>query len=70
MTSIETVRLVSAILGITILSACSDGAKLDDRGKQMTSDGVYVSQLPAEFEVDPFWPKSLPNNWILGEVSA
>src|SRR5712692_6338712 len=25
--------------------------------------------LPA-FEVDPFWPKPLPNNWILGAVAG
>lgn len=23
-----------------------------------------------EFEVDPFWPKPLPNNWLLGQVSG
>lgn len=23
---------------------------------------------PAQFEVDPFWPKQLPNNWIMGSV--
>jgi hypothetical protein len=23
-----------------------------------------------QFQVDPFWPKSLPNNWILGQVSG
>ena len=22
------------------------------------------------FAVDPFWPKPLPNNWILGQVAA
>src|SRR5262245_46223119 len=22
------------------------------------------------FQVDPFWPKPLPNNWILGQVSG
>ena len=27
------------------------------------------SGLP-KFEPDPFWPKPLPNNWILGEVSG
>ena len=21
-----------------------------------------------QFQVDPFWPKPLPNNWILGQV--
>src|SRR5271169_1936352 len=22
------------------------------------------------FQVDPFWPKPLPNNWILGQVAG
>ena len=26
-------------------------------------------QVP-QFQVDPFWPKPLPNNWILGQVSG
>jgi DNA-binding beta-propeller fold protein YncE len=25
---------------------------------------------PPRFEVDPFWPKPLPNNWILGQVAG
>src|SRR5215467_11343914 len=29
-------------------------------------DGRTVPQL----EVDPFWPKPLPNNWILGQFSG
>jgi hypothetical protein len=31
------------------------------------------SRKPAsapELQVDPFWPKPLPNNWILGQVSG
>ena len=28
-----------------------------------------VSAVP-QFQVDPFWPKPLPNNWILGQVSG
>ena len=57
-------------MGISIWSACSNGVKLDNRGEQMTSDKNYVSQVPTEFDVDPHWPKPLPNNWILGEVSG
>ena len=63
MTSIKIIRLLTAILGIIIYSACSDGTRHDDHGTQMTSDDVYVSQKPTEFEVDPFWPKPLPNHW-------
>jgi DNA-binding beta-propeller fold protein YncE len=25
---------------------------------------------PPQFQVDPFWPRPLPNNWILGQVSG
>jgi hypothetical protein len=28
-----------------------------------------MSEVP-QFQVDPFWPKPLPNNWILGQVSG
>jgi hypothetical protein len=27
------------------------------------------AQCPA-FRVDPYWPKPLPNNWILGQVGG
>src|SRR5436305_12260970 len=30
---------------------------------------VKVGGVPL-FQVDPFWPKPLPNNWILGPVSG
>ena len=33
-----------------------------------------ASPVPAAdspgFQVDPFWPKPLPNNWILGQVAG
>ena len=25
---------------------------------------------PPRMQVDPFWPKPLPNNWILGQVAG
>ena len=28
------------------------------------------TDAPPEFRVDPFWPKPLPNNWILGSVTG
>jgi NHL repeat len=35
---------------------------------------VYQNQSnrspPPQYKVDPFWPKPLPNNWILGQVSG
>jgi len=70
MTTNETVILVSAILGIVVWSACSDGTRQDNSGIQKNSNDVYVSQKPSEFEVDPHWPKPLPDSWLLGEVSG
>src|SRR5260370_25982253 len=31
--------------------------------------GAKVGGIP-QFLVDPFWPKPLPNNWILGQVAG
>ena len=31
--------------------------------------GVDAGVVP-RFQVDPFWPKPLPNNWIIGQVSG
>ncbi len=29
-----------------------------------------VAADPPQFQVDPFWPKPLPNNWILGQAAS
>ncbi len=53
--------LTCLILVCTIaINACEQG----------TSNNAYVSQNPTAFVVDPFWPKPLPNNWIIGQVSG
>src|SRR5258708_22132986 len=31
---------------------------------------VLAGEGSPSFEVDPFWPKPLPNNWILGQVGG
>src|SRR5262245_12461896 len=25
---------------------------------------------PPQFQVDPFWPKALPNNWTFGQIAS
>ncbi len=30
---------------------------------------VWAAEAP-QFEVDPFWPKTLPNSWIIGQVGG
>src|SRR5437016_6525625 len=48
--------MIVRTLGIVALLALASGAQ-----PQM--------DLP-RFQVDPFWPKPLPNNWILGQVAG
>ena len=37
----------------------------------LTSPTVALSQHAVpQFQVDPLWPKPLPNNWLLGQVSV
>src|SRR5262245_61621494 len=31
--------------------------------------GVDAKTVP-QFQVDPFWPKPLPNNWLVGQVAG
>ncbi len=70
MNSKETVRFISAIFVIMICSMCSDGPKQGNPEEQKSKVEIYYSQKPTKFEVDPTWPKRLPNNWILGEVAG
>ena len=46
--------------GIALLAAC---------GALLLGALPAQAQSPA-FRVDPFWPKPLPNNWILGQVGG
>jgi len=32
--------------------------------------GLPVAQAPPVYEVDPLWPKPLPNHWLLGSVTG
>ncbi len=29
-----------------------------------------LAQAPPHYQVDPFWPKELPNNWIVGQIGG
>jgi DNA-binding beta-propeller fold protein YncE len=37
-------------------------------GQFMFQDAVAQSKIGPRFEVDPFWPKPMPNNWVLGQA--
>jgi hypothetical protein len=52
------------ILWIAIILATAGAAFVAARAGEVADDGVPV------YEVDPSWPKPLPNNWILGQISG
>ncbi len=54
-----------AFAGILIALACGQAA-IDDASSADAGDGVGV-EAP-RFEVDPFWPKPLPEHWLLGST--
>ena len=39
-------------------------------GTNMTDAGAAQKSAVPQFQVDPFWPKPLPHNWIIGQVSG
>lgn len=49
-----------ALIGTMVLSGC--GQQISDNTAQ-----AQTREAPV-FEVDPFWPKPLPNHWILGST--
>ena len=51
-------RIVALLIAIT-LAACTGPAA-----------NVASGDAAPRFAVDPFWPKALPNNWLLGQVSG
>ena len=52
------------LLFMSLISACTD------RSKQPVSEEQGDLSAPPQFEADPFWPKPLPNHWMLGEVAG
>jgi hypothetical protein len=36
----------------------------------LMASSTALAADPPQFQVDPFWPKPLPNNWILGQVAG
>jgi DNA-binding beta-propeller fold protein YncE len=56
-------RGLLALAGLFALLACS----------RALLDGAHAARgevVAPKFQVDPFWPKPLPNRWLLGQVSG
>ena len=52
---------VAAVFAAGILALGMGQSALQNRAEAQ-ADGVEAPR----FEIDPFWPKPLPNNWLLG----
>ncbi|MGD8818066.1 MAG: hypothetical protein PVJ51_12845, partial [Acidobacteriota bacterium] len=62
--------LAGVIVALAIAMACAGpAAQQSSSGSSaaMNTDYSAVGMAPM-FEVDPFWPKPLPNHWILGNT--
>src|SRR5438105_1774690 len=55
-----------AALFVIVVAALGAGSRALDRRAAVEAAGAVV-QAP-RFEVDPLWPKPLPNKWILGQT--
>ncbi|NKE47925.1 hypothetical protein HB662_24320 [Roseomonas frigidaquae] len=56
------------IWGRSLLGACAALFLLASPGHAQTAHDH--AEVPPNFQVDPFWPKTLPNNWIIGAVAG
>ena len=64
MTTRRRLGIVAAALALTTLG-----------GLALVRTGPVTAQNPANavaprFQVDPWWPKPLPNNWLMGQAAG
>jgi DNA-binding beta-propeller fold protein YncE len=58
-----------AVLGCASAGGAAPGGSSQVSAQQASPAQASSQKAPA-FEVDPRWPKPLPNNWILGQVAG
>lgn len=54
--------------GLFLMVACDDPGQAGQQEQDGPAD--QGSTLVPEYEVDPLWPKPLPENWMLGQVAG
>src|ERR1044072_3577119 len=58
-------RVTEILRWVIVAGAVAAASTVDAQGPAARA----TSTVP-QLQVDPFWPKPLPNNWILGQVSG
>ncbi|HIF20730.1 MAG TPA: hypothetical protein EYQ27_02215, partial [Gemmatimonadetes bacterium] len=68
----ESLLILVAVLSATVACGSGTGSEMAsadaDRDMAETAPGPTTGDGAPMFEVDPFWPKPLPNNWLLGST--
>lgn len=59
----RTMMVGAGLVVVTVAMACASGSTGGDG--PINSDYTAAGMAPT-FQVDPFWPKPLPNHWIMG----
>jgi DNA-binding beta-propeller fold protein YncE len=68
--------LLSTVMSMRLLAQVAigtlSGRVTDDRGYLIAQAHVSIKNSldPPKFQVDPSWPKPLPNRWVTGEVAG
>ena len=62
------VATVLAVMGLGCAAPASDQAETGGGTESAVAAASDAPMVSATFQVDPFWPKELPNNWLLGHV--
>ena len=60
--------LTGAALAALIAGFTFGPSMFGNGGFAQAQDAVPDNTMVPKFEVDPFWPKPLPNNWVMGET--
>jgi hypothetical protein len=55
---------------LAIITVCSIALGSWDPFSHERNELYGQSPAPAKFQVDPFWPKPLPNDWVTGNVGG
>ena len=69
---------IRVVLATSMVVLAASACAMEDAGMASSTmqnvpadaSGPGVPEGVAQFAVDPFWPKPLPNNWILGQVAG
>ena len=56
------------LLGVGLVASIAALACASEALDDLSARNVGVDGMAPTFEVDPFWPKPLPNHWILGSA--